>query len=288
MYPPRLSRAFGQRVDLARGITGAEAVVDVHDGQPAGATIKHAEQRREPAEVGAIAHARRHRDDRLRHQPGNHTRQGAFHARDDDDDVGPLDSFQAPKQPVYAGHAYVRDSLHAIAHHLGRDRRFLGHWQIAGAGANHRNGPGPFGQGLVLEGHTPRQLVINGALEMPAQSARMFGRGPSDQHPLLAGEELGRYLHHLLRRLARAKDDFGEPSAQRAVSIDLRKAEVRYRRRLELAQNLVTAYSARSELFQEFDCFRRGHLGTLPPKVRAVTAKVNTVRNLATFKLYGA
>ena len=116
----------------------------------------------------------------------------------------------------------------------------------------------------------------------------MFGRGPSDQHPLLAGEELGRYLHHLVRRLARAEDDFGEPSAQRAVSIDLRKAEVRYGRRLELAHDLVTADCARSKLFQELDCFRRGHIGTLPPKVRAVTAKVNAVRSLASFELHGA
>ena len=133
--------------------------------------------------------------------------------------------------------------------------------------------PGRLGRGLRLDGHTPRQLVINGALELPAQPARMFGRDAGDQHALLALEQLGRDLHHLVRRLARAKDDLGEPLPQRAVRIHLRKAKVRHRRRLELPQDFVPADAARSKLLQEFDCFRRGHARTLPRKPPPVTAK---------------
>ena len=58
------------------------------------------------------------------------------------------------------------------------------------------------------------------------------------------------------------------------MSIDLRKAEVLYGRCLKLAQDRVTADSASSELFQEFDCFRRGHPDTLPRKSQPVTAKL--------------
>ena len=83
----------------------------------------------------------------------------------------PLDRVQPAKEPVHAGHAHVSDALHAIAHDLSGDRRLFGHRQIAGASADHGDGPGPFGQRLALDGHAARQLVINGALKMPAQAA---------------------------------------------------------------------------------------------------------------------
>ena len=85
-------------------------------------------------------------------------------------------ALQTPKQPVHAGHAHVGDSLHAIAHDLGGDGGLLGDRQVAGAGADHGDGAGPLGQGLALDGHTPCQLVMHGALEI-AGAAGARGSG---------------------------------------------------------------------------------------------------------------
>ena len=101
------------------------------------------------------------------------------------------------------------------------------------------------------------------------------GVDAGDQHALLALEELGRDLHDLVRRLAGAEDDFGKPSAQRAVRIHLREAQVRHRRRLESAQHLVAADSARPELLQELDCFRRGHPVHLATKAGRAGHRLN-------------
>jgi hypothetical protein len=51
-----------QMIDSACQIRGAEAVVDVHHCQAAGAGVEHAQQRRDTLVAGAVADARRHRD----------------------------------------------------------------------------------------------------------------------------------------------------------------------------------------------------------------------------------
>ena len=44
-------------IDHTREIPAAETVVDVHDGNAAGAGVEHAEKRRDTAEARAVAHA---------------------------------------------------------------------------------------------------------------------------------------------------------------------------------------------------------------------------------------
>ena len=70
--PPRPCRsrdkAFSFRpsnvVDHAGEVARTEAVVDIHNGHAARAGVEHRQQRRNAPERRAVAHARRHRDDR--------------------------------------------------------------------------------------------------------------------------------------------------------------------------------------------------------------------------------
>src|SRR5579884_2275547 len=56
-------------VDAGGDTGGAEAVVDIHDGDVRSAGIEHAEECGDSAEAGAVAHAGRDRDDRRGHRP---------------------------------------------------------------------------------------------------------------------------------------------------------------------------------------------------------------------------
>ena len=136
-----------------RGVTGAETVVNVHHGHAAGATVQHGEQRGDAAKARAVADARRHGDDRFGDESGDDARQRAFHAGDGDDDVRLLKRFHPREHPVQAGHADVVDALHAVAHDFGGDGGFLGHRQIARAGADDGDETGALGQRFFLDGH---------------------------------------------------------------------------------------------------------------------------------------
>ena len=62
-------------------------------------------------------------------------------------------------KPMQAGHADVVNALDPVAHDFRRHRRFLGHGQIAGAGANDRDGSGTFGQRFFFNGHATRRVA---------------------------------------------------------------------------------------------------------------------------------
>ena len=92
---------------------------------------------------------------------------------------------------MQAGHADVADALDAVAHDFGGDGGFLGHGQIARAGADDGDGAGAFARGLFFDGDAARDFVMDGALEFFAQRARMFGGDAGDEDALLALEEFG-------------------------------------------------------------------------------------------------
>src|SRR5215211_1144751 len=81
-----------QMIDRTSDAAGAEAVIDVHDSHAIGTTIEHPQQRRDSAETRAVADAGRNRDDRHGNQAGDHARERALHAGDDDDDARGLET----------------------------------------------------------------------------------------------------------------------------------------------------------------------------------------------------
>ena len=259
----------------ARRAARAEAVVNVHHGHAAAATVQHAQQRRHAAEARAVAHARRHRNDRLGHQPRDDARQRALHAGDHHKHVRLLNRFQPAQNAVQPGHARVRHALDAVAHDLRRHRRLFRHRQIARARANHHDGSGPPGQRLFFDGDAPRQFVMDGELEFPAQFPRLLRRDARDEDALFVFQEPVSDFQDLLRRLARAEDDFWKTLAQRAVRVHLREAEVGEGRGLEGAQHLVPAGFAGAKFLQQSNCFNGSHGMKIAQKPRAVTPENN-------------
>ena len=122
---------------------GAEAVVDVDDGDAVGAGVEHAQQRRHAAKRGAVTHAGWHRHDRHADQSADHRWQSAFHARDHDERVARAQGFQVRQQAVQSGDADIVDLGDIGAHRLQTQCGFLGDRQIAGARANHARPPAP-------------------------------------------------------------------------------------------------------------------------------------------------
>ena len=92
-------------IDHAGEVSPAEAVVDIHDGDAAGAGVEHAQERRDPAETRPVAHARGHGDDRAVGKAADHARQRALHARDGHDAPGGHDRLHVAEQPVDAGYS---------------------------------------------------------------------------------------------------------------------------------------------------------------------------------------
>ena len=68
-----------------------------------------------------------------------------------------------------------------------------------------------------------------------------------------------RDFYHLLRRFARAENNFRKAFAQRAVHIHLRKTDVGHRRGLERLQDPVAAHAAGAEFFQQLNRFGNRH-----------------------------
>ena len=118
---------------------GAEPVVDVDHRHARRAGVQHGQQRSQPAEAGAVAHAGRHGYHGTCHQPAEHAGERALHPGSRDDDLRLAQHVQPVHQPVDAGHADVIHALYAVAKKLQRERGLFSHRNVAGAGRDHRD-----------------------------------------------------------------------------------------------------------------------------------------------------
>ena len=148
------------------------------------------------------------------------------------------------------GHADVVNALDAVAHDFGGDGGFLGHRQIARAGANDGDEPGALRQRLFLDGHAAGERMMDGALEFFAQRAGVFGVMRVTSTRLIVCQKFGGDFDDLLRRLARAKNHFGKTLAQGAMRVHLRKAEVGHRRGLKGLQDFLARNFSGAKLVQ--------------------------------------
>lgn len=73
----------GQRVNLTSGVTRAKTVVNIYNRYSASATVEHPEQCGDTPEARAVTNAGRHGNERPPNEPGDDTRKGSFHTRDD-------------------------------------------------------------------------------------------------------------------------------------------------------------------------------------------------------------
>ena len=124
-------------VDAGGDAGGAEAIVNVYDGNVRGAGIEHSEQSGDAAEAGTVTNAGGHGNYRDRDEAADDAGQSAFHAGNADDDASLRQlAFTMLKQAMNACDADVVKRIHAIAHHAGGEKGFLGDGDVAGACGN--------------------------------------------------------------------------------------------------------------------------------------------------------
>ncbi|GGB76820.1 hypothetical protein N798_02290 [Knoellia flava TL1] len=121
-------------------MTGAVAVVDVDDGDARSAAVEHRQQRREALEGSALAHRRRHRDDRRRHEARDDAGKGAVHARDDDDGPRGTQLVQPAEDAVQPGDPDVDDEVGAASEVAGDEQGLTRDGQVRGAGGDDEDG----------------------------------------------------------------------------------------------------------------------------------------------------
>src|SRR5713226_3712333 len=218
-----------QMVDHAREAAGAEAVVDIHHADVGGATVQHSQQRRQPAEARAVTRAGRHGDHRHADQARHHAWQSSLHPGDADDHARSLELLAMPQEPMQPGHADIVDGLGAVAHHFRGQAGLLGNRDIAGARRKSQNQPLARARMVAPDGDRARKrMEFRLAAQPPYGTIDAFAgarnqdivlRGPRTQH---SADNPG----DLLRSLAWGEDGLGKTLAQRAVVVNLGKAEV--------------------------------------------------------------
>src|SRR4029078_6750786 len=112
---------------------GAEAIIDVYDGDTRGATIQHREQRGDALKRCAISHTRRNGDDRAANEPADPRRQRAVHSRDHDHHRGRRELVEFREDTMDPGDADVCDAYHAIAEGVECDPGLFRHGQVTRA-----------------------------------------------------------------------------------------------------------------------------------------------------------
>ena len=120
-------------IDSAGQEPGAEAIVDVHHADTAGAGIQHGQEGGQTAESGAVTYAGGNGNDRAVHQTAYHAGQCAFHTCNGNDHPGTGQGICMSQKSVNACHANVIQPQDPVAQSFCRQGGFFGHRQVAGA-----------------------------------------------------------------------------------------------------------------------------------------------------------
>ena len=225
---PGYQAAGLEAVDARGDAGGAEAVVDIDDGDVGSAGVEHAEESGNSTEAGAVADAGGDGDDGDGDKPANDAREGAFHARNADNHASLGELAAMVEEAVNAGDADVVDGFGVVSHHARAEQGFFGDGNVAGACGD--DGDGAFPQNLIiaLDGDYAGIGMKFGGFAEAFYGSEDFGVHSSDQDIVAGG-----LLEHgaddsgdLLGRFAFSEDDFGEALAERAVMIDFGEAQV--------------------------------------------------------------
>ena len=223
-----------EAVDAGGDAGGAKPVVDVDDGNIRSAGIEHAQERRDPAETGAIADASRHGNDRCGDEATNDAGKRAFHSRNANNDASLRQlAFAMPEQAVNASDANVVELIYPVAHHARGEKGFFGDGNVAGTGGNDKDQALAGNFAAALNGNDAgERMEFRGARRLAVglfDGGEGFSVGTGDENVVVRVF----FLKHgaddtsdMLRRLALGEDDFGKTLAQGAMVVDFRETEV--------------------------------------------------------------
>jgi len=151
-----------------------------------------------------------------------------FHAGDDHQDVGGQEGLAVRQHAVEPGHPDVVDTVHAVAHQFGGQRRLFRHGHIGRARSEHDDARPARTAARSGRSHD------DGARERVVLRHRVPGDDPvvdlrpdpGHEHGLTGVMESGDDRVDLFRRLAGAVDRLGHAAAQGAVQIEGRELHV--------------------------------------------------------------
>jgi hypothetical protein len=208
-------------------------IVDIDDGDAVCAAVQHPEQRGDATKTGAIPDAGRYRNHRYADKPGDNARQGAFHARDDDDHARALQATVFAQDAMDARDADVVQSLNGVPHDLGGHSRLFRDLQIGRAGTRHDDRSLAATDIALNERDGACVLVVRRRRRDLPHRIECIRSGACDEERLPALDNARCDRGDLRRRLAKAEDDFRKSLPELAVRVDARKAEVLKRRLLQ-------------------------------------------------------
>lgn len=116
--------------DLSGREAGAEAIVDIDDGDSGAAGVEHAEESGYAAEAGAVTNARGDGDNGLVDEARDHAGEGALHACGDDEDAGGAEEGGVGQEAVEAGDADIIEAIDGKTEATHGDRGLLGHGEV--------------------------------------------------------------------------------------------------------------------------------------------------------------
>ena len=160
------------------------------------------------------------------------------------------------KQPVDAGNPHVVQPHHLAAQHLGCQRRFLGHGDVAGAAGGDDDFSDAVGLGQSPHNAHPGVLVIVQLPGLPNIGRRFGGHSGDEDAGLAVGEHGVDDAADLLRGLPRAVDHFRRALAHLPVQVDLGVADVLEGGFFQLQHGVVHAGFPGLDGFQKLSDFR--------------------------------
>lgn len=99
----------------------------------------HGEQSGYTIEAGSVTNRCRHCHHWSSSEPADNTGEGPFHPRDDDHSIGCCHPVEMREQAMQSGHPHVMKPVGNDPMGTKRERRFVSHWHIGGAGCHDQN-----------------------------------------------------------------------------------------------------------------------------------------------------
>ena len=128
---------------------GAEAVVDIDDGDAGGAGGKHGVEGGLPFECGSVADGGGNCDDGAREKPAEDAGEGSFHSGDGDDGGGVAEGVEVGEDAVDTCYSDVGDLNERVFEKLEGGSCFVRNREVGGSGGNDGDiGSGSFVVGL--------------------------------------------------------------------------------------------------------------------------------------------
>jgi EAL domain-containing protein (putative c-di-GMP-specific phosphodiesterase class I) len=212
-------------------ISGFEARIDIHHRDSGRATVKHRQKGRDTTETGPIPNTRRAGDHRAGDQTAHDTRQRTIHPRDDNHDVGCLQTVPLREDSMQTRDSDIRDQFDIRPHDAGCDLGFMRDRQIAGTCGDHHEIADTGRLRAVRQPECPSQSMLHGVGKHIGELLRLFAIEPGHKGRLTCERQALYGRDDPLRRLAFAEYHFRKAASGFAIQIEFRETQVGYCRR---------------------------------------------------------